>query len=75
VDLSFARSSGQATTVAIPIEVAVLLVGIAARQAASPTAREQARIEGIPAGHALLAPPHGSFDHATAERLQRWQEP
>ncbi|HEY0624122.1 hypothetical protein [Sphingomonas sp.] len=49
---------------AIPTELAVLMVGIAARQAASPTAQLQAMLDRpVPAG-ALLAPAHGAFNRA-----------
>ena len=49
----------------MPTELAVLLVGVAARQAASPTARVQARIGMAAPADTLLAPGHGCF-HRTA---------
>lgn len=53
----------------MPTELAVLLVGVAARQAASPTARMQARI-GVPTpSDTLLAPGHGCFHRAVAWAL------
>ena len=77
MDLSFARSSnfGSATVTALPTELAVLLSGIVARQAASPTARAQAQLA-FPAA-ALdrpLAPALGSFHALAAVALRRWQE-
>ena len=74
VDLSFARLERDVAVTAMPTRLAVLMVGIAARQAASPTARVQARISfSIPA-EALLAPIHGAFHRVAAKALTRWQE-
>ncbi|MFZ5749263.1 MAG: hypothetical protein ACOY45_16595 [Pseudomonadota bacterium] len=73
MDLSFARSERDVAVRAMPTELAVLLVGIAARQAASPTAAAQMRLS-LSAGEAdLLAPVHGAFHRATALALTRWQ--
>ncbi|MES2987533.1 MAG: hypothetical protein V4808_06485 [Pseudomonadota bacterium] len=58
---------------AMPIELAILLVGVAARQAASPTAVAQARLSVVLPVDALLAPVHGAFHRATALALTRWQ--
>ncbi|WP_448662990.1 hypothetical protein ACG3SL_20535 [Sphingomonas sp. CJ20] len=57
---------------AMPTELAVLLVGIAARQAASPTARAQARLAIVAPVDTLLAPVHGAFHRAAALALTRW---
>jgi hypothetical protein len=72
LDLSFARLRHDQVT-ALPVELAVLLVGVASRQAASPTARVQAAIarSGLPAP--LLAPPSGAFSAVVAERLRGWK--
>jgi len=53
-----------------PIEpdLAVLLVGIAARQAASPTAGTQARLCGTAMARTLLAPPDGAFSAAASRK-------
>ncbi|WP_324869772.1 hypothetical protein [Sphingomonas psychrotolerans] len=59
---------------AMPIELAVLLVGIAARQAASPTACVQTRLALAAPAEALLAPAHGAFHRASAATLRRWKE-
>ena len=65
--------SGPATPLAD--DFAVMLVGIAARQAASPTAILSYRQDGEPLIEpALLAPGHGAFYHAIADDLRRWKE-
>ncbi|AQR74391.1 hypothetical protein BXU08_12670 [Sphingomonas sp. LM7] len=58
----------------MPTELAVLLVGVAARQAASPTACVQTRLALSAPVDALLAPAHGAFHRAAAVSLLRWQE-
>jgi hypothetical protein len=73
VDLSFARADRDVAVTAMPIELAILLVGVAARQAASPTARAQARLGVALPVDALLAPIHGAFHRAAALALTRWQ--
>lgn len=74
MDLSFARLERDVAVTAMPTRLAVLLVGIAARQAASPTARIQARISLPAPAESLLAPAHGAFHHAGAQALTRWKE-
>ena len=69
MDLSFARLDRDFAVTAMPTELAVLLVGIAARQAASPTARAQARLLVTTPMEALLAPVHGAFHRMTAQAL------
>jgi hypothetical protein len=73
VDLSFARLDRDVAVTAMPIELAILLVGVAARQAASPTAVAQARLGVALPVDALLAPIHGAFHRAAALALTRWQ--
>jgi hypothetical protein len=76
LDLSFARSSrfGSASVTALPTELAVLLSGVVARQAASPAARVQARLAFVAARlDRPLAPVLGSFDALVAASLTRWQ--
>jgi len=58
----------------MPTELAVLLVGVAARQAASPTARAQARLAISAPVDALLAPIHGTFHRTVAAALTRWKQ-
>jgi hypothetical protein len=74
VDLGFARLKKYAAITALPIDLAVLLVGVSARQAASRTARTQTQIPppADPAG--LLEPQNGCFDSQTASALTRWQQ-
>jgi hypothetical protein len=74
VDLSFARLDRDVAVTAMPTELAVLLVGVAARQAASPTAQAQARLMVTAPMEALLAPVHGAFHRITALALTRWQQ-
>jgi hypothetical protein len=74
VDLSFARLERDVAITAMPTELAVLLVGVAARQAASPTARAQARLAFVAPVEQLLAPAHGAFHRLAARALTRRQE-
>jgi hypothetical protein len=73
VDLSFARLDRDVAVTAMPTALAVLLVGVAARQAASPTAQAQARLVTAVPADVLLAPAHGAFHRAAARALTRWQ--
>jgi hypothetical protein len=69
VDLNFSRFEADVTVVALPPELAVLMVGVAARQAASPTAMAQAA---LPAPHLRpdrFVPAHGAFNLAVARLL------
>ncbi|MBQ1498029.1 hypothetical protein ACQKOH_05435 [Sphingomonas sp. NPDC092331] len=74
MDLSFARLERDVAVTAMPTELAVLLVGVAARQAASPTARAQARLALIAPVEQLLAPAHGAFHGLAARALTRRRE-
>lgn len=74
MDLSFARLDRDFAVTAMPTELAVLLVGVAARQAASPTAQAQARLMVTTPMAALLAPVGGAFHRATALAFTRWQQ-
>lgn len=73
MDLSFARSDRDTAVTALPTELAVLLVGVAARQAASPTAAAQARLAFVAVAADLLAPEHGAFHRTVALSLTRRQ--
>jgi hypothetical protein len=84
LDLSFARrnvasfagpfaSSFVNVVTALPTELAVLLVGVAARQAASPTARIQARLMIAGVSTSPLAPAGGAFSALAAAALRDWQ--
>ena len=68
MDLSFSRFEADVTVTALPPDLAVLMVGVAARQAASPTAMIQA---GLPAAHVVhwFTPAHGAFNLGVAQLL------
>jgi hypothetical protein len=63
VDLSFSRFESDVHVVALSPELAVLMVGVAARQAASPTALAQARLPRIHRSDPFT-PTHGAFNLA-----------
>ena len=69
MDLSFARFEHDATVTMLPPDLAVLLVGVAARQAASPTALVQSRIERAVPADTVFAPAHGAFSRPVAALL------
>ncbi|HWK37001.1 hypothetical protein [Sphingomonas sp.] len=68
MDLSFARAHDHHVT-ALPTGLAVLLVGIVTRQAASPTARVQARLTLADPESEPLAPAAGAFNAIAAAAL------
>lgn len=74
MDLSFARLDRDVAVTAMPTQLAVLMVGVAARQAASFTAIVQARLTSGAEETGLLAPSHGTFHRAAARVLARWQQ-
>jgi hypothetical protein len=66
VDLSYRFDRDvmdRAAVTAIPTELAILMVGVAARQAASPTARAQSDLDWTAPAAGLFAPAHGAFNH------------
>ncbi len=69
MDLSF-RFDRDITVTAIPTELAVLMVGVAVRQAASPTARLQSDLDRRLPGGGLFAPLHGAFNLAVEQSLR-----
>ena len=71
MDLSFLRFERDAQVTILPSDLAVLFVGVAARQAASPTALLAPRLERRPRRHGLLAPFSGAFNDIMAEMLIR----
>lgn len=84
LDLSFARRHAGSFAIprgapfasvvtALPTELAVLLVGVAARQAASPTARMQARLVTAGVSTSPLVPAGGAFSALAAAALRDWQ--
>ena len=74
MDLSFTRFDADAEPIAMPHDLAVLMVGIAARQAASPTATAQAGFTRARPDPRLFAPVDGAFNGATATRIAGWRE-
>ena len=69
MDLSFARFDQNCQVTALPSDLAVMLVGVAARQAASPTAMVQVDVEHLRFSDSLFAPLHGAFNLAVAAML------
>ena len=69
VDLNFARFEADATVVALPPDLAVLMVGVAARQAASPTAMIQAHLPPVHSMPDWFSPVHGCFNLAVARLI------
>ena len=74
MDLSFPRFDLKEELTALPGDVASLITGVAARQAASPTAQTQARFGTAMIDPRLFAPVHGSFNGSMATALTRWRE-
>lgn len=72
MDFSFARAHDRPAT-ALPTELAVLMVGIASRQAASPTAQTQAQLALAAPDAEPLAPAAGAFHAVAAASLTRRQ--
>jgi len=73
VDLSFPRFDKDARVTALPADLAVLLVGIAARQATSPTALIQQRQPGTEGDKSLFETEKGAFSAATAASIADWK--
>ena len=71
MDLSFSRFEADVTVTALPPDLAVLMVGVAARQAASPTAMLQAALRASDATPDWFAPAHGAFNLTVAHMLAR----
>ncbi len=69
MDISFSRFEADVTVVALPPDLAVLMVGVAARQAASPTAMIQAGLTGPQRAPDWFAPVHGAFNLCVAQML------
>ena len=74
MDLSFPRFDRDVELTVLPGDLAVLIVGIAARQAASPTAVVQAAFAREQSDPKLFAPLHGAFNGPMATALMRWKE-
>ncbi len=74
MDLSFPRFDRDVEVTVLPADLAVLIVGIAARQAASHTAAVQAGFCREPVDPKLFAPLDGAFNGPMAEALVRWKD-
>ncbi|CAN5408192.1 hypothetical protein BH09PSE4_BH09PSE4_03280 [soil metagenome] len=73
MDLSFLRFERDAQVTILPSDLAVLFVGVGARQAASPTALLAARLARTPRTYSLFAPLSGAFNDAMAGMLTQWK--
>ncbi|WP_375402324.1 hypothetical protein [uncultured Sphingomonas sp.] len=77
MDLSFTRFDRASELRMLPADLAVLMVGVAARQAASTTAGAQIELarESDPTAPVPFAPADGRFSPDTAEALAAWKDP
>lgn len=64
----------RAAAPARPLDWAVLVATVAARQAASPTAATQSRLDRPEAGRGRFTPGDGRFSAAAAGLLAEWKE-
>ena len=74
MDLSYLRFEHDASVAVLSPDLAVLLVGVAARQAASPTAMAQARFAATNVADLPFRPRAGAFDPRQAVRIERWRQ-
>ncbi|MBB4085422.1 hypothetical protein ACLN6N_08875 [Sphingomonas carotinifaciens] len=74
MDLSFPRFDREIELTVLPSDLAVLMVGVAARQAASPTAVRQAGFVRAAADPRLFAPLDGAFNGPMAGALTAWKK-
>lgn len=73
VNLGFRRLEPDRSGPMLPVSFAVLMVGVAARQATSPTARLAMRIDRPTSVEGSLFQQRGPFNAATAAALSNWQ--
>lgn len=73
MNVDFARLDRHRELTVLPPDLAVLMVGVSARQAASPTAARWARMAAEPPDRSLLAPAEGSFNAVMAASLTEWK--
>ena len=73
LDLSFSRFEQDLSVALLPTDLAVLMVGVAARQAASPTALAQAQVVRGACVPGLLCPGDGAFCGVVAALLNDWK--
>jgi hypothetical protein len=74
VDLSYLRFDHDASVTVLPPDLAVLMVGVTARQAASPTALAQTRFFPRVIETSAFFPSSGAFDSVVAARLADWSQ-
>ena len=74
MDLSFTRFDRHTQVVSLPTDLAVLMVEMTARQAASPTATIYARSARVRLDSALFAPIDGAFNGPMAKAIMRWKD-
>ena len=76
MDLSFTRFDRASELSKLPADLAVLMVGVAARQAASATAGAQIELAQASAPDAPVpfAPADGRFSADTARALAEWKD-
>ena len=75
MDLSFTPFDRDQELIAWPGDLAALMVGVAARQGASPTAAAQAGLAGNEEVRPdPFAPADGAFNGEVAAALTRWRE-
>ncbi|QDZ08735.1 hypothetical protein FPZ24_15710 [Sphingomonas panacisoli] len=74
MDLSYLRFEHDASVAVLPPDLAVLLVGVAARQAASPTAIAHAQVAPAVIADLPFRPASGAFDEGQAVRIERWSQ-
>jgi len=74
VDLSFSRFEHDSRVTGLPPDLAVLMVGVAARQAASPTAMIHVRLSSDMAEYGPFQPEHGAFNARVAAMFTRWKD-
>ncbi|WP_343526661.1 hypothetical protein [Sphingomonas sp.] len=72
MDLSFTRFERETELTVLPPDLAVLMVGATARQAASRTAAVQAGFARAPVDPVLFAPLDGAFNGQVARALTLW---
>ena len=73
MDLSFTRFEADTRVTALPPDLAVLMVGIFVRQAASETAMTQTKLAADHVDAAIFAPAHGAFNLPVAQMFTAWK--
>lgn len=73
MDLGFSRFDKDVAVTVLPPDLAVLMVHIAARQAASPTALAHHHAARPAPDAALFAPVDGAFNGPVARTLSNWK--